>query len=289
MRNLFERSNMLNEPIECFVFDSANEVYPVTQHWHYFAEFILMRRGTAEMTADDRRYVMQPGDLLIVPPSVVHAISSPDGSFPVYDVIKFDLDKFPSLSSYSPSPSSIFRFAHEKGMQLCFSGEAAGAFGSAEIFSDCITESRGFRYGYDVMLRAQLYRLIYRIIRFWSDAGLDIHACTEAAAEADCLDRITEYIDSRLSGQLRVQELAEQCHLSYSAFAVQFRTRYGVSCKEYIERMRIFKAEEYLLFTAMDIGEIAAKTGFSDSSHFIRTFRKYRGITPGQFRSRRRG
>jgi YesN/AraC family two-component response regulator len=59
---------------------------------------------------------------------------------------------------------------------------------------------------------------------------------------------------------------------------------YGVSCKEYIECFRIFKVEDFLLFTDFDLTYISQETGYSDCSHMIKQFKKYRGITPKQFR-----
>ena len=90
MQNLFERSNVLNEPIECFLFDAKDEVFPVKSHWHYFAELIFMRSGTAVLTADGTAYTLSAGDLFIVPPAAVHAITAPEGVLPVYEVLKFD-------------------------------------------------------------------------------------------------------------------------------------------------------------------------------------------------------
>ena len=82
----------------------------------------------------------------------------------------------------------------------------------------------------------------------------------------------------------KVTEIAEKCGMSYSYFAKKFREVYGMSCKEYIERMRIFKAEEFLLFTDHDLSYISQETGFSDCSHMIKSFKNLRGITPKQFR-----
>lgn len=288
MHNLFEQVHSLNEPIECFLFDAANEEFPVKPHWHYFAEFIYMKRGTVRMTANDQSFTASPGDLVLFPPSAVHSITAEDDTMPVFAAFKFDLGKFPSRSSYSPSPLSIFRYAQENGMPMHFPADTAAEMGCEEIFSGCIREIHSYQYGYDVMLRAQIYMLLYRIIRQWCDAGLSPEKCAAAESELYAVDRITEYIDSHLGEPLRVSELAERCHLSYSAFAVKFRERYGTGCKEYIERMRIFKAEEYLLFTDLDIGFISQETGFSDCSHFIKCFRQYRGITPKQFRMQRR-
>ena len=81
-----------------------------------------------------------------------------------------------------------------------------------------------------------------------------------------------------------LKRTSEKCNMSYSGFAAKFHDLYGMTCKEYIEKMRIFKAEEYLLFTDNDLAFISEKTGFADTSHFIRIFKKHRGITPKQFR-----
>ena len=288
MSNLFEKTASLNTPIECFVFDSSAEEFPVKPHWHYFAEFIYMQSGTAAMTADGASFTAEAGSLTLFPPLCVHSISAGGEEMPVYSVLKFDLGKFPSVSSYSPSPSVIFRYASEKKMPVYFGRTAAEEIGCADIFGDCISEMKDFRYGYDVMLRSQIYRLIYRIIRCWENFGLNIWECPVNADADRSIDNITEYIDRHLSESIKVADIAAECHLSYSAFAAKFRERYGMSCKEYIERMRIFKAEEYLLFTDLDIDYIGQETGFSDCSHFIKSFRKYRGATPKKFRDMKR-
>jgi AraC-like DNA-binding protein len=288
MSNLFEKTASLSTPIECFVFDAAEEEFPVKPHWHYFAEFIYMLRGTASMTADGDSFTAKAGELVIFPPSCVHSISPAGGEMPVYSVLKFDLGKFPSISSYSPSPAAMFRYAREKGMPIYFGAETAAEMECAAVFGDCIEEMENFRYGYDVMLRSQIYRLIYRMIRHWEKEGLNIWDCPSNTESDSSIDNITEYIDRRLGENIRVADLAGACHLSYSAFAAKFRARYGMTCKEYIERMRIFKAEEYLLFTDLDIDYIGRETGFSDCSHFIKSFRKYRGVTPKRFRDSKR-
>lgn len=288
MQNLFEKTASLNEPIECFLFDAANEVFPVKPHWHYFAECIYMLHGSAEMTADSRTESVREGEFVIFPPSCVHGIHADSDVLPVFAGMKFDLGKFPSISSYSPSPARIFRAALENEMPLHFSAETAKEMDCASIFEDCIHEMRSFQYGYDVMLRSQIYRIIYRIIRLWSDCGLNISDCPLGADEDTTIENITEYIDRRLGEPLRVADIAAQCHLSYSAFAAKFRSLYGQSCKDYIERMRICKAEEYLLFTDLEISDISTATGFTDASHFIKSFRQHHGTTPGQFRRRRR-
>ena len=96
-----------------------------------------------------------------------------------------------------------------------------------------------------------------------------------------------EYIDMHSAEPLEIQELAEMCHMSYSNFARLFRKKYGRSCKEYIHYIRLNKAQDLLLNSDYDLNYIAMETGFFDCSHFIRTYKKWKGITPKQERMRK--
>ncbi|MBR4554697.1 MAG: helix-turn-helix transcriptional regulator [Ruminococcus sp.] len=288
MTNLFEKQDSLNAPIETFFFNAAENEFPVKPHWHYFAEFLYILRGSAEITCDGVTHTVSEGELIILQPSCVHSIRSADGGYPLFAGLKFDPVKFHNTDSYAPTVSNIFRYARDKGMRICFSADEAKALHCREIFGDCLMETESWLYGRDMILRAQIYRLIFGIVRIWIAAGLDIDRCPISPDGLYGIENITEYIDARLDEGIRVADIAARCHMSYSGFALKFREQYGMSCKEYIERMRLFKAEEYLLFTDHDLSYISQQTGFSDQSHFIRSFKKYRGITPKQFRSEKK-
>lgn len=286
MYTLFEKQDSLNAPIETFVYDTERMPFPVLQHWHYFAELLFILKGSAKITCNRRTYAVSQGEMVILYPSSVHAVEHGEGGLRRFIGLKFDTGKFPNTDSYAPSAADIFRYADQNGMQIHFSAEEAEKLHCSEIFADCVRETALRHYGCDVMLRAQVYRLLFGIIRHWIAAGLDISRCPKRASDSYGIENVTELIDSRLTEHLRVAEIADACHMSYSGFAAKFRAQYGMSCKDYIERMRIFKAEDYLLFTDLDLTEISRKTGYADCSHFIRSFRRYRGMTPKQFRMR---
>lgn len=95
---------------------------------------------------------------------------------------------------------------------------------------------------------------------------------------------VLEYIDIHSSEILEVRKLAEMCHMSYSNFAQLFRENYGCSCKKYIQYIRLNKAKDLLLNSNFDLNYIAQETGFFDCSYFIKTYKKWKGITPKQER-----
>lgn len=284
MHYLFEKSDSLNTPIECFIFDTTKESFPVRPHWHYFYEIIYMLEGSAEMHCDGKSYILNQGDMIVFHSKTVHSIFAAEPGLIRYAVLKFDINKFTASSDYAPKLRSIFKLAQKSDMDICFVCESSEDMDCKRIFESCINEMNAHRYGYDLMLKTHIYNLLMNIIRRWLNDGMVIDGRDVSNEEDFDIDSITEYIDSTMNENPRVSDIAEKCGMSYSCFAKKFREVYGMSCKEYIEQMRIFKAEEFLLFTDYDLNYISQETGFSDCSHMIKSFKLIRGITPKQFR-----
>lgn len=288
MHFLFEKSDSLNTPIECFIFDAASESFPIRPHWHYFYEIIYMLEGTAEMNCNENSYFLGEGDMVIFPSKSVHSIFAAEKGALKYAVLKFDINKFNASSAYAPKIRSIFSHAESAGMDIYFPQEIAEKMGCGDYFKKCLSEVEGHCYGYDLILKTEIYGLLMSIVRQWLSVGLIIDSRAFTSEKMFDVDTITEYIDESMNENPKVSEIAEKCGMSYSCFAKKFREVYGMSCKEYIERMRIFKAEEFLLFTDHDLNFISQETGFSDCSHMIKSFKQLRGITPKQFRLNKR-
>ena len=92
-------------------------------------------------------------------------------------------------------------------------------------------------------------------------------------------------IEKNFDQNLTVQTLSRQVYITPQYLSRLFQKFLGCSTYEYLTTYRINKAKEYLmLYQRMEVQEIAARTGFPDSSHFIAMFRKMTGVTPLEFR-----
>ena len=169
-------------------------------------------------------------------------------------------------------------------MPIYFPNLTASQMGCETLFMNCINEVNKKSYGYDLMIQAHLYNLNMQIVRYWQSHGFSVENEVFQTDISYDIDSITEYIEAHIKDSIQVSDIAQKCGMSYSCFAKKFHIIYGISCKEYIAKIRIFKVEDYLLFTDFDLNFISQETGFSDCSHMIRSFKKYRGITPKQFR-----
>ena len=288
MQTLFESSDALNSPIECFSFNPEKEVFPVRPHWHYFMEIIYITEGTAEMHSGSRTYILGKGGMIIFHPKSVHSIYAADSKKLSYNVMKFDINRITMTSDYAPKLRSIFKSAENRGADIVFPAEFTAEAEIDRIFENCIKEMQERRYGFDTVTHAGICRLLISVLRRWQDSGFSVDSDAFAEDERCDIYNITEYIDEHISDGIKVSEVAERCSMSYSYFAKKFLSVYGKTCKEYIESMRLFKVEEFLLFTDFDLNYISQETGFSDCSHMIKSFRQSRGVTPKKFRSEKR-
>lgn len=285
MHNLFEQSDSLNRPFECFDFNAASEVFPVKPHWHYFIEIIYVKSGTAEIFSDGVKYSVNEKEMLIIHPQSVHSIYGQIENGLLYSVFKFDINKIAYNSgTYTPKFRNIFKSALKKKMPVFFNKEQTEQMNCDELFRVCIQENQMRKYGYTMIVTSKIRELLTMIVRNWLSLNFSIDSDVLNDDNEYNIDTITEYIDMHLCENIQVTDIAEKCRLSYSCFAKKFSQLYNMSCKNYIEVMRIFKVEEYLLFTDFDLNYISQETGFSDCSHMIKSFKKYRGFTPKQFR-----
>ena len=63
-----------------------------------------------------------------------------------------------------------------------------------------------------------------------------------------------------------------------------FKKQTGIGMLAYIHQVRIEKAKELMRHTGDSIKTIAQKVGYSSSMMLIRAFKRYEGVTPGQYR-----
>jgi AraC-like DNA-binding protein len=98
------------------------------------------------------------------------------------------------------------------------------------------------------------------------------------------LRRVTEHIDSHLSDALPIAILAAHAGLSTYHFARAFKKSVGIPPHRYVLQQRIKKSAELLKQTALPLIAIAQLAGFTDQSHFSRSFRCHLGRSPSDYR-----
>lgn len=278
---LFEYIDMPKTPYDIFYADSTSS--PL--HWHYYSEIIYVRSGEVGVICNGEKSLLREGDLCYIYPLQLHEFSESVGKSAEYAVVKFDIHTINIPLAYLSDMYDFFvRRSPENDVCLIVPAERLDANYISGLVGRTVAEYSQKREFYSLAVQSNIYSLLIELAR---SGGKKFAEKNDRKAENDLsFFRILEYIDAHSAEPLEAARLAEMCHMSYSHFARLFRESYGRSCKEYVTYIRLNKAQELLLHTDRDLNFIAQETGFYDCSHFIRTYKKWRGITPKQERAR---
>jgi AraC family transcriptional regulator len=166
--------------------------------------------------------------------------------------------------------------------------------GGAPEFRPVWEAPADFRGGPLARLAFRLYREFHRPDRFAPLAveGLVLELVAErgrrggrrAGGGPPWLARAEEVLRARLAAPPSLTELAAEVGVNPVHLARTFRAHRGYSAGEYVRRQRVEVACQHLVASDAPLAHIALAAGFADQSHFTRTFRRFRGVTPAAFR-----
>ncbi len=98
-------------------------------------------------------------------------------------------------------------------------------------------------------------------------------------------ERVIEMIDTRyMDPELSLDVIADDLELSATYIGRIFKQHTMKTILGYIIEVRMNRVRALLAHTEDSIGEIAEKTGFSNSPYFYKAFKKINGVTPAEYR-----
>lgn len=107
---------------------------------------------------------------------------------------------------------------------------------------------------------------------------------TELTADHRQMTEVARFIESRFAEKLSVADLAAVAGLSPRQFQRVFKRIFRTGPIEYLARVRVRVAGVRLLESETSLSEIAIDCGFYDQSHFTNQFKRFRGMTPSNYR-----
>lgn len=97
------------------------------------------------------------------------------------------------------------------------------------------------------------------------------------------ITEITKYMNKNYSENKPIDFYAKICGLSSTRFAHLFKSATGTSPHKYISNLRIRQIKYLLVYSDMNVSEIASAAGFDDPLYMSRLFRKNTGISPKEY------
>jgi transcriptional regulator GlxA family with amidase domain len=92
------------------------------------------------------------------------------------------------------------------------------------------------------------------------------------------------HMEQNFRDELQHDDLANIAKMSSSTFLRTFKKSTGMTPIQYLIKLRVDEAIILLCTTSYSIQEIALNVGFQDSNYFCRQFRKFKSMSPRQWR-----
>lgn len=264
-------------------------------HEHDFIQINYVYSGRAIHVVNNKEYEIFKGDIFIIPPQVSHSIIKIEDESAIIYEFEFTAD-FINQNFRDMSEADVFvDFAYIKPFLVSqelvkprFNLVGNARTSVESILNEVYTEYTHRNPGFELLIKAQLLRLLVIVGREFSQYINSSKSERTYKSQKDCVMNAISYIESNYFENLTADTVAKKFMLSPSYFSYLFKYFTSKTFTEYLTMLRISKALELLVNTDKKILTICYEVGFNNVNHFNRIFKREMGMSPNVYRSKKR-
>ena len=248
-------------------------------HFHYYLEIGYCFEGEGTLHFEDASYDYHTDTITFIPKNILHGTVSRDRSLNRWEYLFVDVEKLLPFFQFQERYLQT-EICEKLGARMhLFSASEHPKLAACVRQALCDMESPKGIYKLNVM--SQVLTILFTVYDLVAEEE-DLYA---AGGSSDIsIMPALDYIHDHFQQPVSVKELAELCHFSESHFRKIFVEMKEMGPAEYLSRIRIRKACQYLQNTEEPIALIAEKCGFLNITTFNRNFKKLMGQLPQQWR-----
>ncbi|MGN0765952.1 MAG: helix-turn-helix domain-containing protein [Christensenellales bacterium] len=224
-------------------------------HSHTFYELIFVNKGKCIQLIDDKKVILNQGDLCILSPQIKHAIMpSTEKDVIIKIVIPVDIFNHINTNVHFDEPITIINNVSTETEYLLFK---------------ILKESFARDDFIDVTIQNYLALLFVELVR-------------SKNIDSIFLEKITQYIYANMENAT-LDNLAKSLGYNKSYLSRIINQKTNKSFSELLTEIRMQRASQ-MIFDNIRIDDIAQAVGYKNTSGFYKQFNKYYGMTPNEFK-----
>lgn len=253
-----------------------SRIGPVSNiHYHKELEFISVYEGTFVCEVYGREYVAEAGDVIFINSRVPHSTRSEKPS-------RTGLLQFEENNFYDDEITDIIKYSMRFQSQLACPVAVFKSHALFSVLNEIFSEVDGKERSYEVFVKSDIYRILGILYR---EGALSDAERVYNNPDVQKILPILSYINDSYAEDITLDAVSERLGFDRSYFCRIFKLGTGATFTEYLNFVRICKAERKLQSTKSSILEISEAVGFSSVSYFNRMFKKYRNCSPRFYRT----
>lgn len=265
------------------VFKEIGKYFPVPWHYHPEYELVLVLKSTGRRMVGDHIGYFQESDLVCMGPYLPHVwvndsryINGQADHLAEAIVIHFK-DNFLGKEFLNiPEMDAFKNFLKMSTRGMALHGKTREQINSLMIGMvgmNGIQRLSSLLSIFDVLSNTKEFELL---------ASVGYTYNTETTN--DRLGKITEYVMKNFDKDISLPEIADKANMAVTTFCNFFKDQFRTTFVEYLNNVRIGHACKLLAERDETVVQIAYECGFNNLANFNRQFKKYKNMTPTEYR-----
>lgn len=255
-------------------------------HTHDYLELGYVVEGEFRQKISGRDIVFRKGELCLIDKNCVHQ-DYLQNKESVILFLGLSNNMFTEVMNETVSTEKIISFLQsamlkQKNLQqyLCFKPSPETEKALDKAFEQLISELLINDAGSSFICKGLMMRIFGLL-----STGCEFSLSRELRREMNWIiyGEITEYIKNHYA-TVTTKELVETFHFQEDYFNRLIRSKAGISYSEYVQKVRLEKAESLLRTSNMTVNEVAEAVGYQNKGYFYKIFKKEFGMTPREMR-----
>lgn len=250
-------------------------------HLHDMYEIYITLSDNLKFMLDNNIFYVPKGSIFGLHPHVPHMTAVPEGIWFERYVIHISENYIQEINVFDQYNLFEFFDCHEENTVSHIQLNKNEIADIQVLLEKAMKNLKNDFYGVEVLRKTSMIEILLFLLRVKKEKKLQEMPSVEDK-NASRVEKIINFINRNLENELSLDILSKEFYVSKFFLSRIFKEYCGTTPNQFITSRRIFKACE-LLQENIPVFMVCEEVGFSDYSHFIRTFKKYVGISPKQY------
>ncbi len=235
-------------------------------HFHMNYEIYYLISGRRRYVIDNVIYDIEAGDIILIPPMVMHKTQSLPSISEHHERFLFNVLEIPDILK----PAFAKNFYRPQGE---FKKKIS------ELINESLNE-KGTDEETHFLHKTNLHKILLLLLKMPKD---DFSSCPLSDRDK-IMQAAASYIKENCAKPLTLSDISKVFGFTPEYFSSVFKQTIGLNFVDYLNNMRVALSLTYLTNSDMLISEISEKCGFNDSNYFTIVFKKVTGQSPTGYR-----
>lgn len=260
-------------------YEKSHEKKRMDRHFHNAYEIILILDGSAVFNINMKEYEVECGNLVFISHLESHELT----------VTKYPYERFYIIID----PGTLHNLITDSRLTSILKKRPEGFSHTVklddaefELFKKMFTEIYSeYSQPHDfsaLAISAQLQLFFAKLYKYHASS----FPVKTTSGSTGIINEVQQYIDEHFMETININEISKLFYIDIYYLSHLFKKVCGYSMKDYLILQRISKAKELLMRSDKAIPIVCSASGFGNTNHFIRIFKKNEGITPYQYRKK---